>query len=227
MNIEEAEERRIESKMGHLIYTTIPEDNLRTLAKSWGVGSVDGKHIDIVRRELEARILSGEKTKKGGNASSRGIDEFINSSEVGFYDQVAALVRDAEEKGSLLFNVEERRWEIDYQDGNTPFILKELAGQEFQNPTEAIVSYLVGENEKLIKLEKAMGAKGLKQEAATKVEGGIGISMDDIRNEKSYAKLKSWANKYVPEFEVVKGVKNDDIKEALLTALFIAEGAND
>ena len=217
MTLEAAELRRKEGKMVNLIYSATPEGNLRTLAKSWGVSNVNDRNLDIVRSELEAKVLANEAAKeKGGNF--RGIDEFINSSEVNFYDQVAALVRDADEKRVLRYAAAERRWVIDYKDGHTPYILKEMSTGEFQNPTEALVTFLVAENEKLIQLERAMGIAPKRKEETGE------LTIEEVQQATNYMQLRKMAKEHIPEFEVEKGVTStDDIKQALMAYVAISQ----
>ena len=226
ISMEQATQRRREGKMMNLIYSAIPENNLRTLAKSWGISGVDGKNIEIVRTELEDKILKDEKSKSKGGKGFRGIDDFINSSEVNFYDQVAAMVRDAEEKGVLLYKEDTRKWVIDYQDSKTPYIVKELASGEFQSPTESLITFLVAENEKLVMVERALGKQVSKPKAkeASPAPEEFPLTIEDIQQENGYAKLRSWAIKYVPEFKVVKGVNVDNLKEALMAKYAMSIG---
>jgi len=218
MTVEAAEIRRKEGKMVNLIYSAIPEGNLRTLAKSWGVLNVNDRVLDLVRTDLEAKILANEASKKKGNPNMRGIDEFIGSSEVNFYDQVAALVRDADDKGTLNYEADNRRWVIDYKDSNTPYILKELAAGEFQNPTETLIKFLISENEKLVKLELAMGAKPKEKEAVKE------LTMEKIMGISNYLQLKKMVTENVPDFVIEKGVtKTEDLKQALMSAIATAQ----
>jgi hypothetical protein len=231
-NSEEAEQLRIEGTLANLIFTGIPESNLRTLAKSFGISNVDTKALDTVRIELHKKVLSDEAAKKKGGQGFRGIKEFIDSADVRFYDQVSAMVRDAEEKGILLYASDERKWEIHYKDGGLPYPLKEMSGTEFNNHTESLVKFLVEEPTSRHKLENALGV-ALDRPPSTEVEEPVPeqqssvkeLTIDDIRSETNYAKLKSLAKKYIPEFPVVKGVGVDQIKQALMTKLAVTENA--
>jgi len=232
MQRDEAEKIRIEGRFANLIFSAIPEGNLRTLAKSWGISDVDSKPLDSVRVELHTKVLADEKSKlSGGRGDFRGIREFIESSEVRFYDQVAALVSDAEDKKVLLYNEVDRRWEIDYKDNTTPYILKEMAGSEFGNPTESLIKFLVAEADKLNKLENAIGKSIEKKKDNQPPITGASMeefpAVEAIMSETNYARLKSLAKKFVPEFEIKKGVGNDEIKEALLAKMAVVKETED
>ena len=224
-NQDEADKLRLEGKLANLIFSSIPEENLKTLAKSWGIPGVETKPLETVRVELHAKVLfNDESNKKGGAGKFRGVQDFIDSSEVGFYDQVAALVRDAEEKGRLLFEPADRRWVIDYEDGHTPYILKELSGSEVQTPVEALISFLISENEKLRKLEESIGKVAKRKESPKSPEitqpiATATLTMEEVQVETNYARLKSMAKKYIPEFIIEKGVGNDEIKQALMAKI--------
>jgi len=159
VNQHNAEKNRLEAKVMNMIYNSIPEPNLRTLAKSWGLDGVSLKDIEEVREELYKRLKEGETGKKRVPGSGRGYKEFIESSEVRFYDQAAALCKDAEERNKLVFDMEARAWLLDYADGSSPSILKTLSGDEFGRPMDALVDFLVSDREQLRKVERIMGSE--------------------------------------------------------------------
>jgi len=158
VNQTQANKHRIHGQVLNLIYTEISEANLRVLAKSWGISDVNIKDLDTVREELFEKVEAGEQSrKKIPGSKARGYNDFIDSAQVTGRDKVAALVRDAEERKSLVYDDMERRWVLDYQDGGTPYVLKQLAGLEYGNPIESLVSFLATEPDHLRKLEDIMG----------------------------------------------------------------------
>jgi hypothetical protein len=226
----EAAKMRREAKMTNLIFSGIPEANLRMLAKSFGVSNVDSLPLDSVRIELHRTVLRNEKSKvASGPGVHRGIDEFIDSTEVRLFDQVSALVHDAVDKTVLLYNDVDRRWEIDYKDGTSAYILKELSGTEAGNPTEAISTYLVSNQDALRKLEVAMGSSGITPpESLDDIDEEKEIaaslpSVDEIQNETKMAQLRVWVKEILPDRPYDKKDKAADLKEALLQYMFASK----
>jgi hypothetical protein len=157
-NKENAKRRKLEGQVINLIYSALPEGKLRTLAKSFGVADVNLKDVESVREDLYHRLQAGEEEQKRvPESKARGFKEFIESSEVRLHDQIAELCTDAQEKDVLVYNINERRWEIDYKDGGSPYVLKEMSGNEYGDPLGSLVNYLITESGRLRKLEAAMG----------------------------------------------------------------------
>lgn len=212
-----AEERRIESKVGYMIYTAITEANLKTLAKSWGISNVNMKHIDIVREELYNKVQQAEKEKRAGSANRRGYKEFLESSDVKVNDKVAALCVDAEEKGFLVYDVENRSWMINYQDSNLPYRLKELAGGEFGDPLGSLVNFLIYAPEELRRLETVLNRTHITNPKDT--TNTADITFDMVQQETNALKLKKWLRQLDPQVDIPKTHTGDQTKEMLFAVL--------
>lgn len=226
-----AERRKLEGSVLNLIYSALPEDKLRTLAKSFGVSGVNLKTANTIRHELYDLLEKGEEAKsRHPGTHARGFREFIDSSEVRFHDQIAALCRDAEEKGSLVFDDMDRRWLIDYKDGGTPYVLKEMAGDEFSDPLGSLVSFLISEPNKLRKVENVMGITKLtedekRDEDVPKKEPvkvtpqeteKSDITAEMILKETNTPRLRSWLKKLDPESSPKPTLTAQELKMRLL-----------
>ena len=223
INHDNAVRRRTQGSVLNLIYSEIPEDKLRLLAKSWGVSEVGMKNIDTVREDLFARVEGGEEQKKrapGGTA--RGFEEFIASAEVRLYDQITALCRDAEDAGKLVFNEKDRVWQLDYQDGGSPVILKELSGAEFGDPLGALVSFLLGESEIVRKVERVMGIAKTKEDKTElppllpPVPDAIGLTVGEVMEERKPATLKKMIRDNFPGIPTPNTMKAQEARDILL-----------
>ena len=227
-----AEQNRTLGKVMNMIYTSIPEDRLRTMAKSWGVPGVNIKDISNVREELYQIVLAGEEAKEAQpGVDRRGYKEFINSSDVKMYDQIAALCSDAEERGKLVFDIDRRSWTLEYGDGSSPSILKELAGDEFGRPMDALVDFLLAEREELRRVENLMGtdpmqlpSKELDVKTETETAEGVpdNLSVDLIENTKKRPDLMRLVKEHCSEYKI----QNTDTNETLRSALFRKVAAN-
>ena len=205
-----ASRRRLEGQVLNLIYSSIPEEKLRTIAKSFGIPEVSIKDLETVREELYEKLQANEDAKKTKPGSSfRGFQEFIESAEVKYQDQITALCVDAIDKGNLVYEDNERRWVIDYKDKATPYVLKELGGEEVGDPLGSVVSYLISEPNKLRKVENVMGI-GRSDEPVPE------ITLEDVMKEHKVPVLKSWIKKLDPTLEVKPTLKGQEAKEILL-----------
>jgi len=210
--------RRLEGSVLNLIYSSLPEGKLRTLAKSFGVGDVNLKDIKAVSEELFNKLMEAEEQKKiNPESKARGFKEFIESSEVKLHDQITALCYDAKEKESLIYNEDERRWEIDYKDGGQPYILKELAGNEYGDPMGSLVSYLLSEQNKLRKLEGVMGLAA--SEGVPKEKEVPKITAEMVLKEHKVPVLKKWLRELDPTADIKQNAKAQPLKEALLARI--------
>ena len=219
INKTQANSRRIEGIILNLIYTEIPEANLRVLAKSWGIPDVNIKDLDTVREELFEKVEAGEQTKKKIPASkARGYNDFIDSAQVRQRDKVAALVRDAEERKSLIYDDMERRWLLDYQDGGEPFILKELSGQEYSNPIESLVSFLAAEPNHLRKLENVMGI-GAPPSKPEPPPLPPKLTVQMVHDTKRVPSLKKLIRDNFPDVETPNTMTGDEARGILLSRI--------
>jgi len=215
---ENAVRRRLEGQVLNLIYSSLPEGKLRTLAKSFGIGDVNLKGIESVREDLFDKLNEAEAIKKSRpETEARGFKAFIESAEVKFHDQIAALCSDAREAGSLSYNEDERRWEIDYKDGGKPYILKELSGNEYGDPLGTLVSYLISEQNQLRKLEGVMGLAA--KEEIPKEKEIPKITPDMIMTEHKVPVLKKWLRELDPSADIKQNAKGQHLKEMLLARI--------
>jgi len=222
INTENAQRRRLEGQVLNLIYSSLPEGKLRTLAKSFGLAEVNLKDIETVREELYGKLTNAEASlKRNPNSEARGFKAFIESSEVKLHDQIAALCADAKEAESLVFNQEERRWEINYKDGGVPYILKELSGNEYGDPMGSLVNYLLTDNNKLRKVEAVMGLA--QDDDAPKKKGEIDFELTAVMvlKENKVPVLKKWLRTLDPSADIKQNSKAQPLKEALLARISV------
>lgn len=225
-----AKVRRMQGKILHLIYEAVPESNLRTLAKSWGVSSVGSKDIEVVREELFEMLQANEKTLKDTPGSDvRGYDAFINSAEVKLNDQIGALIRDAEDAGKLVFDKEDRRWELDYKDGRPNYVLKDLSGDEYGDPFGALVNYLLTEEKMLRKVENIMGVAPPKEiePEPEPVPVTDTLTVEQVEAERNANVLKGWLRKYEPGLTIPKTMKADEVRVKLIRHLVGVESTQE
>ena len=216
-SIVRADKRRLESKVAYLIYDGISEPNLKTLAKSFGIANVDTQHIDVVREALLAKVESEEAAKKNGSPNHRGYEEFIESSEVKLNDKIAAMCVDVEESNNLVYDAEQRSWMIDYQDGGTPFRLKELGGAEFGDPMGALVRYLIDNEDALRKVESILHSPTDRPTGYMKPS--FTLTVEDVQAEYKVPKLKKWIKELSPETLTPQTMKGSEAKEILFGLL--------
>ena len=210
INKESAKRRRLEGSVLHLIYSSLPEAKLRTLAKSFAVPEVSIKDLEAVRIDLFDKIQANEKRKQANPDSTfRGFADFIESAEVKYHDQIAALCSDAIEAEKVVYQEDERRWVIDYKDSGTPYLLKELSGDEFGDPLGTLVSYLTSEQNMLRKVEQVMGI-------GEKVKDVPVVTEEMILKESNVPKLKKLLKQLNPDVVLKQTMKGEEIKMMLL-----------
>ena len=223
INQEAAARRRLEGQVLNLIYSSLPEEKIRTLAKSFGIIEVGIKPLDTVREELYDRLQRNETQKRTvPESKARGYAEFIDSAEVKYHDQIAALCRDAEESHKLVFDNKERRWLVDYQDGATPYVLKDLAGDEVGDPMGALVSFLLAEPNKLRKVENVMGIGKIQEDEDTSLPGETPrVTLEMVLTEHRVPTLKKWLKDIDPDAyaKLTPKSKGQYIKELLQVAI--------
>lgn len=205
-NKQTASKRRAEGAVLNLIYSSLPEDKLRILAKSWGIDGVDGTDIETVRELLFDKVQIGEGQKKR-NPKARGFKEFAASSEVKAVDKLTAMCKDAETAGKLKYSTEDRIWTIDYKDGGQPYTLKELAGDEFGDPLGALVNFLSINEGALRKVHNVMGLtsvpkidspKGKEEVVIPRMDAPL-YTPEQILQEGSIMKLKKMLREVDPD----------------------------
>ena len=224
INKDGAAKRRAEGRVIHLIYDAIPEQEVRILAKSWGISGVDSMGIETVRETLFNKVEEGEMTKKRQPGSkARGFIEFAESSTVKEVDRLTALCKDAEEKKSLVFNSDDRTWVIDYKDKGKPYILKELSGGEFGDPLGALVGHLMSDAAALNKVENVTGTKLTPPAPAREVEiprmDAPRYTPQQIFEEKRVPTLKKMLREIKPDVVLPTTLKGDDVRAMLLQAI--------
>jgi hypothetical protein len=160
LNQNTANDRRKLAKLGDVVYDKLSESEVRLLAKRYGLGGVDNLTGDEIRNALYEKILNNEGMKVKGDASVTGIDEFIKDSNIDLKIQLGALIQDAIDQGTLVFNERERRWDLDYKDDRTPYSLMEVNLNELKRPQESLLSYLLSDETALERLKGVLGDRG-------------------------------------------------------------------
>lgn len=232
-SIRNVESRRKESRIAYLIYNGIDINNLKTIAKAWGISSVDAKIPEVIMTELHDKVKQGEAMKTSNPGSGhRGYDEFIESSQIKYHDKVAALCKDAEEAGKLVFDVHERKWVIDYQDGGIPYVIKELAGDEFGDPMASLITFLLQEKDYLDKIQRVMDRPLERPDGYEVPEGEKpdpsditkDLTMDQIQSTTNVMTLRKMVRTYCPDVEVPNTMKAEEAKQILMSRLVAAGG---
>lgn len=226
MQVASAGKRKLMGEVIHLIYSSLPENKVRILAKSYGIPDVNLKSFDVVKEELYAKLEKAEEQKaRQPGVSVRGFDEFINSAEVKKFDQVAALCRDAQDMGKVVFQENERNWVIDYQDGKSPYVLKELSGDEFGDPLNSLVTFLVSNPNYLRKVENVMGVGGYvgrteeEQVSEPAQEPESDLTQEMVLQETNYMKLKKMFREVKPDGDVPKGTNAETLRRMILSEM--------
>lgn len=225
-NKQTASKRRAEGAVINLIYTVLPEDKLRILAKSWGIDGVDNMDPESVREMLYEKVQAGENQKKT-NHKARGFKEFAASSVVKAADKLTAMCKDAEAAGKLKYSTTDRLWVIDYKDGGQPYTLKELAGDEFGDPLGALVNYLSSNEEALRKLENVMGLTSVPKIEVPEEDEPVIPRMDaplytneQVFQEGNPARLKKMLREVDPDIgPLPRTLKSEEIRAMLLQRL--------
>jgi len=109
----------------------------------------------------------------------------------------------------LVFDENDRRWVIDYKDGATPFILKELAGEEYGDPLGSLVNFLITEPNSLRKIENVMGIGKVDEPPLPQV------TMEMIVKEHKVPVLKKYLRQLKPGIEIKKTAKLQELKDSL------------
>jgi hypothetical protein len=194
--------RQAEVKVAYLIFTALQEPNIRTLSKSWGLSDVDVKDIDVLREELYGKVTMEEEAKKGGPAGHRGFKEFVEASQINFVDKVRALCNDAETAGYLVYDNDERKWVINYNDGGVPYVIKEMSGEEAGAPMDSLVKYLLDEQDKRRLIEKVMARSLDRPEdynPSPTAEGAPELTIEMVQEEANITILKKWLRQRTDE----------------------------
>jgi len=227
-NKQTASKRRAEGAVLNLIYSSLPEDKLRILAKSWGIDNVDATDSESVREMLFEKIQEGEN-QKTRNHKARGFKEFVASSEVKAIDKLSAMCKDAENAGKLKYINDERLWSIDYKDGGKPYTLKELSGDEFGDPLGALVNYLSVNKDALRKVENVMGIKNIpriedippkgkpvgKDPIVPRMDAPM-YTPEQILQEGGIMKLKKMLREVEPGIKLPRDIKSEAVRRLLL-----------
>lgn len=217
-----AQRRKLEGAVLNLIYSSLPENRLRILAKSFGVSDVNLKDPDSIREDLFQKLESAEDQKKRNpEANVRGFNEFIASSEVKEHDKIAALCEDAINEGKLIYDENDRRWVIDYKDGGNPYVVKEMAGVEIGDPRGTLVSFLLTDANALRKIHNVMGIEDKatsspKRPKAPPKEEVPMFTAEMVMTTHNVPKLKSMLKKLDPDVKLPMKASMQEVKEMLL-----------
>jgi len=219
-----ARKRRAEGRVISIIYDVLSEDNLRIMAKSWGISGVDTMNTESVREALYDKVQAGETQKKRSPGSgARGLAEFAASSEVKEVDKLTALCKDAEDTGKMSYNIEDRRWIIDYKDGGQPYILKELSGNEFGNPLASLVNYLSIDANALRKVKNVMGAPVITPEVdepvvVPRMDAPL-YTVEQVMAVGNVPRLKKMLKEVAPDIALKPTARGDEVRQLLLQRL--------
>jgi hypothetical protein len=132
-------------------------------------------------------------------------------------DRVAALCVDAEDKGYLVYDVEQRSWYLNYKDGAMPFRIKELGSGEFTDPLGSLVQYLIFAPESLHKIENLMNRGPIEMKPVPAASDAI--TMEMVQAETNVPRLKKMIKTIDANEEVPKTLTKDQAKEVLFRLL--------
>lgn len=176
-----AEERTNATKLDELIYGSNSRlvndvNTLRMVAKRWGIPNADRMTKSALQNRLHDLVTESDKKKNG-----RGIVEFIEDVKGGDTDEmkVASTVRDAIDKNILVFNINNKTWQIDYGDTLKDILMVSI--EDLQRKDEALILYMQSDNAMYSRLVATMGdAKPV-------------INIQDVQDCDDYSKVSDWA----------------------------------
>lgn len=210
--------RKREGNLSHLIYDQLDEKKAMILAKSYGVSNVNGISDEERRNALYDIVMANEnKLLKRPELNVRGIDAFMRDSDMDLRTKIGALVQDSIDKDVLIYNIVDRRWEIDYNDGRTNYVLMEVSSGDSSRHREVMIEYLTDNKDALHRLQGAMGEDGMVS---------VGITLDDILKENNPPKLRKIAKEHCSLNPSNKTTK-DQLKWDIVCALYDKQTAMD
>lgn len=213
-----AQTRKREGNLSHLIYDQLDEKKVIILAKSYGVSNVNNISDEERRNDLYDIVMGNEnKLLKRPELNVRGIDAFIRDSDMDLRTKIGALVQDSIDKDILIYNIVDRRWEIDYNDGRTNYVLMEVSSGDSTRHREVIIEYLTDNKDALHRLQGAMGEEGMVS---------VGITIDDILKENNPPRLRKIAKEHCSLNPSNKTTK-DQLKWDIVCALYDKQTAMD
>lgn len=214
----QARNRSRDAKLSNTIYNDLDKTKLSVLAKGYGISNVDILDVEQIKNMLYDIVNNNEDliiTNK--NLKARGIDAFMRDTDLDLRAQIRALAQDAKDKGLLIFNHIERRWEIDYHDNRTNYSLMDVSRENAHQPNEVLIDFLHSDDKSLEKLKKSMGVAGLMS---------VGVELDTILQEKNPQKLKKMAREFC-SFPVENKATAKGLQYKIITELFSEETAKE
>ena len=131
-------------------------DNLRSVARRWGIGNVDKLSVDEIAVELNDKVLGNEEARKR-NPALRGVNEFLKDTQLGAGVKAGELAAIAEEKGVLKFNQTHSEYQIIYPGRTqaTPFFT--IPPEKIPSKADYLIDALVMDDQLMRKLESLVG----------------------------------------------------------------------
>jgi hypothetical protein len=187
MEDQKADERTREAQLTQAIYgenspLVVDKTLLVLVAKRWGIANAEKMAKSTIQNRLFENVWEAENKK-----ADRGVSEFladIKSSNDGDKLKIAGIVRDAIDKGILIFDVADKYWKINYQDGTYRDVLN-ISISDLHRKDEALILYMQSDNHLYTLLRSAMGKEG---------EDLVGsIDIDKVRTTEDFSILRTYA----------------------------------
>jgi hypothetical protein len=178
-------------------------NNLRTIARRWGLQGVDSRTPDEIRVDLFETVMGSEE-RRVRNRNLRGIDAFLSDTNLGAGVKAGELVVVAEEKGVLKYNATHGEYEILMPGRQVASPFFPVAPERLANKREALIEALVLDDPLMMKLEAALG---LNQE-----EKSVYVDLDTI-DEVKYQDLQKIAASLGLK---AIGKNKDELKEMII-----------
>jgi len=211
---QKAEDRRNATKLYEVIYGENARLNidlayLRLIAKRWGIGAADLQGKDALQNKLHD-VVSEAEVKKKRTQGGRGIDEFIvdvRASDTNEQLKIAGNIRDAVDKGVLIFSPTEKKWQINYGDGTYKDVVA-VSIDDLPHKDEVVILYMQEDNHTYSALLGAMGRD------TTYVANEVDPVL--VRESQAIGELRAWAKSLgIQSYQKGK----DQLREEILAVL--------
>jgi len=124
------------------------------IAKRWGIPNADKLTKATIQNRLYNLVMKAEENKE-----ERGVEAFlrdIKTSNDSDKLKVSATVRDAIDKGVLIFDALDKSWKINYGDGTYRDVVS-VSIPDMPQKEEVLILCLQDDNHMYTQLTKAMG----------------------------------------------------------------------
>jgi hypothetical protein len=133
------EAERILTKRKYAIWNMLTDEfKLKTMARAYGVNSVDDKQPNAIRKELETLLETNDKLKRQ-NPAVKGTDEFLEEMKVTDGVLLRAFVQKAIDDKKLAYSLD-GRWKIGQK------VIVQVPATELTRKNDYLCNYLMAGN---------------------------------------------------------------------------------